>query len=519
MVIEKKYKKLIFSRGIMTALLVIIQMGWILMLYWQIYKEIKYFDIVIRFLSVIFMIYIVNSKMEKQEYKLIWIVTVLMFPIFGVPFYFFFGEKKSSRSFERQMVKAQRFYDDYRIQRPGAIDAFSKIDPRGSLTAKYIIRDGKFPISRNSDVEYYNQGEELVASMMSELENARRFIFLEYFTIEPNRVWLPMLELLKKKADEGVEVRLIYDDFGCIAYLPKNYYKKLNAYSPNFKCIKFNRVIPFFSVFMNNRDHRKLMIIDGNVGFTGGINLCDRYVNLDSPYGHWKDAGVMVRGDAVWNMTIMYLEMWDTVKRGDLALENPVHYMPENFKWKKYADGGFVQPYGDEPFDDITLSENIYLEMISQADKYIYVYTPYLILSDELTNAFCLAAKRDVDVRIVTPGIPDKKVIYRLTRANYPKLMRAGVKIYEYTPGFIHSKCMLIDGKCATVGTVNFDYRSLFLHFEDGVFFAANKAVNDLHKDMKNTFRKSHLITDDDIKRSLAGKIVDSVLEVIAPLV
>lgn len=517
MKIEKKYKKLIFTRAYVTGFLVLVQLMWIISLFIWLYNSYKYLDLAIRVLSLVFTVYVVNSRHEKNEYKIIWIIVVLAFPIFGVPFYFFTGEKKPGRGFLKRLKKAEKFYDDYNKQRPGAIDAFAKLDPRGALTSKYIIKDGNYPVSRNSGVEYYKQGEEIVASMMEELKKAKRFIFLEYFTIEPGQVWLPILEILKEKAKEGVEIRIIYDDFGSVAYLPKNYYKQLNEI-PNFKCLKFNRIVPFFSMFMNNRDHRKMTIIDGAVAFTGGINLVNRYVNIDSPYGHWKDAGVRVRGDAVWNMTLMFLEMWDAVRKDSLESENPKKYLPENYEWKKYENGGFVQPYADEPFDDINLSENIYMEMISQADDYAYVYTPYLIMSDELTSAFCLAAKRGVDVRIVTPGIPDKKIVYRATRSSYPKLLKAGVKIYEYTPGFIHSKCMLIDGKSAVVGTINFDYRSLFLHFENGVFFAANKAVTDLQKDMIATFKICKEVKMADTKKSALGRVFDSVLAIFAPM-
>lgn len=516
---EKKYKKLIFSRCIMTAFMILIQVAWIVVLYMRLFHFFKYLDLVIRILALVFTVYIVNSRHEKMEYKTTWITVVLAFPIFGVPFYFLFGEKKPGRKFKKRLDAAAKKYDPYKGEKPGLIKAFSMEDPRGALTAKYILRDGKYALYRNTDVRYMKRGEEICGAMLEDLKKAEKFIFLEFFTIEPGAFWDPILKILVEKAKAGVEIRIMYDDFGCVAYLSKNYPEKLEAMDPHIKCCKFNRIVPVFSMFMNNRDHRKMMIIDGNVAFTGGINLSSRYINVNSPYGHWKDAGVRVEGDAVWNFTLMYLEMWDAVRTDADQTIDPKTYMPENFGHRRFPNGGYVQPYGDEPFDDVDLSENVYLEMISQADRYAYVYTPYLIMSDELTNAFCLAAKRGVDVRIVTPGIPDKKIIYRITRSSYPELLRAGVRIYEYTPGFIHSKCMLVDGQSATVGTVNFDYRSLFLHFEDGVFFAENKAVTDLLKDMRATFRICREVKLEDTKKSTMGAVVDSVLHLFGPMV
>ncbi len=513
---EKKYKKLLFSRVFMSFVFICIQVVWMLVLYLQVYQLNKYFDIVIRVLSIVFCIYIINRKNQKMEYKAIWIIIVLIFPVFGVPYYMLFGEKKPGRRFQRKIDAADDKFRKYYNQDTGILTEMAHEKRRSAMTSKYILNDGNYPVFKNSKVDYYKSGEELFQSIIESLRKAERFIFLEFFTIEIGHVWNTILEILKKKADAGVEVRIIYDDFGSIAYLPKHYPMELEKMSPNIHAIKFNKVVPFFSPFMNNRDHRKMVVIDGEVAFTGGINLSDRYININSPYGIWKDAGVRLEGEAVRSFILMFLEMWEAIVPGSFSDAHVKGYLGK--KSHIIRSEGYAQPYGDEPFDDVMLSENIYLEMIAQAERYIFVFTPYLILSDELTTAFCLAAKRGVDVRIVVPAIPDKKVVYRVTKSNYRHLLKEHVRVYEYTPGFIHSKCLLIDGQRATVGTVNFDYRSLFLHFEDGLYFAENRAVEDLEKDMRETFRECRELGEEDTRRTMVGRLVDSLLVTIAPL-
>jgi len=534
---KSQFMRLIFSRGVLSALMIAVQVVWLCMVYLKVFSGFKYFDLIIRILTTVYVIYIINNKTEKLEYKLSWIVIILAFPVFGVPFYALFGNKRPGRSFKRRLDLSGQLYAKFYRQKASVPGTFKKFDLRGYRISKYIFRDGGYPVYDNSEVTYLSPGEAMYSEMLSSMRKAEKFIFLEFFIIEDAEVWGSIREILVEKARDGVDVRLMYDDFGCIAYLPRNYYRELEAMSSNIKCYKYNPIVPFFSPFMNNRDHRKLLIVDGNEAYTGGLNLSDRYVNINSPFGHWKDAGVKVRGEAVTAMTLMFLEMWNAVgpvkklidkvkefgpDRGDeLQYEDirfTAKYMPVVDNIENFKPDGFIQPYGDEPFDNVMMSENVYMEMISQSAKYLYIYTPYLIMSDELTGAICVAAKSGVDVRIVTPGVPDKKLTYRVTRSSYTKLMAAGVKIYEYTPGFIHAKCVLVDGKYATVGTVNFDYRSLFLHFENGVFFADCSAVKALEEDMRQTFEVSHRIEDGDIKVSAVGRVFDSVLGVMAPM-
>jgi cardiolipin synthase len=317
--------------------------------------------------------------------------------------------------------------------------------------------------------------------MLEEMKKAEHYLFLEYFIIEEGEMWGPMVEIMRERASAGVDVRLIYDDFGCVTKLPTNYRRKMEAMG--IKCCVFNPYIPILSARLNNRDHRKLLIIDGKVGFTGGINLADEYINRVERFGHWKDAGILLRGEAVWSMTIMFLAMWEYVRGTREDIEN---YRPALPAAETYH--GYVQPYTDYPLDNEPVGETVYLNLISKARDYVYIMTPYLIIDNEMVTALTTAAKSGIDVRIITPHIPDKWYVHALTRAYYELLVEAGVRIYEYTPGFIHSKVFCVDGQYATVGTINLDFRSLYLHFENGVWLYDADCIGQVEADFKKTF-------------------------------
>ena len=336
---------------------------------------------------------------------------------------------------------------------------------------------------------------------------------MEYFIVSEGEMWEEVLKILKQKADEGLDVRMIYDDMGCVTLLPGGYFKWLEKCG--IKCMAFNPVIPFFSLVMNNRDHRKILDIDGHTAFTGGINLADEYINKKVRFGYWKDTGVRLKGEGVWNFTEMFLEMWNAFRKEDTDIScfKPHVYHPEPFEGE-----GFVQPYTDSPLDNETIAENVYLDILNQAKKYVYIFTPYLIVDDVMRNALCMAAKRGVDVRIVTPGTPDKPTIFRLTRSNYPPLLRAGIRIYEYTPGFIHAKSYISDDEFGVVGSVNMDFRSLYLHFECATLLYRTSGLKELKKDSLDTIEVSREITLKDCKQGIIGGLFDSVLRVFAPL-
>ena len=321
------------------------------------------------------------------------------------------------------------------------------------------------------------------------------------------------LTILKQKVKEGVEVRFMYDDMGSLTMLPFRYYQKLESYG--IKCIAFNHFVPFISAVMNTRDHRKITVIDGNVGFSGGFNLADEYINAKVKYGHWKDTGVMIKGEAVWNLTLMFLTTWNASLN---TFEDYDKYHPRHYICPEISPNGYILPYGDSPLDNKPVGKNVYLNMINQAQKYIYIDTPYLIINDEIKNALCLAVRRGVDVRIITPGIPDKKMVFKVTRSYYEPLVNGGVRIYEYTPGFIHAKNFVCDDKIATVGTINLDYRSLYLHFECGVYMYDVPAIKDIKKDFLKTIAVSKEMTPEDVVKGRFRGWLEAILRLFAPL-
>ena len=349
--------------------------------------------------------------------------------------------------------------------------------------------------------------------ILEELRKAEHFIFLEYFIVQEGEMWNSILEILKEKAAAGLDVRMIYDDLGSVFVLPYRYDRTLESYG--IKCEAFNKFVPFFSLVMNNRDHRKILIVDGHTAFTGGINLADEYINRKKKFGYWKDTGILVRGEAAVNLTAMFLTVWNTIRPTDKDFHN---LLPHTYHSEAFPEDGFVQPYGDSPLDHETVGENVYLNMISAARKYLYIFTPYLIIDNEVMTALCLAAKRGVDVRIVTPGKPDKLMVFWVTQSYYKQLIQSGVKIYQYLPGFIHAKVFVCDDCYATVGTINLDYRSLYLHFECGVFLCHSKEILKIREDAIETMKQSKEVTAEEVKKKLPIRLAQVLLRIFAPL-
>ncbi len=357
-------------------------------------------------------------------------------------------------------------------------------------------------------------GQAYFEALLEELEKAEKFIFMEYFIIEEGQMWNSILEILKRKAKQGVEVRIIYDDFGCMMTLPKNYNKKLEEYG--IKCSIFNPANPIFTVIYNNRTHRKITVIDGKVAFTGGLNLADEYINKVEKFGYWKDTGILIKGEGVWSFTTMFLNIWNFLIKSD---EDYSLYKCNEFKEYENLSDGYVIPFSDSPLDKEIVSSNVYIALINNATKYVYITTPYLIIDHEMTSALCYAAKRGIDVRIITPHIPDKKVVFEVTRSNYPILIEAGVKIYEYLPGFMHAKSFVVDDLYSVIGTINLDYRSLFLHFECGIWIYNSKTIFDIKKDFLSTIEECKLITLEEAT-NISGlkELLRAILKVFAPL-
>jgi cardiolipin synthase len=444
-------------------------------------------------------------------------LVVLIAPLFGSLLYISCGEGRPARKMSKRMEKAKACNEQAERAFFGERET-DLAQTREAGTSAFLWRQAGSRAYFDGEVVYYDSGEKAFASIMQALENAKRFILLEYFIIAHGKMWGDILKILLKKAEEGVQVRIIYDDFGCMTTLPPRYDRYLESLNPNLRCLSFNNVAPIFSMKMNNRDHRKILVVDGETAFTGGFNLADEYIGEKRRFGHWKDSGLQITGGGVNAFTRMFFDVWNAFRRDKEDLKKYLILPVKADMPPSNGVNSVLQPYASSPLDAVSVGEFVYVDMIERASKYIYVFTPYLILDDFTRRSLCRAAMRGVDVRIVTPSIPDKKTVFRLTRANYKDLMKAGVRIYEYTPGFIHAKSMLCDGEYAVVGTINLDYRSLYLHFEDGVYFANCSAVADLKRDCEATFALSKLCTNENMKRSLVGRFIDSLLRIFETL-
>ena len=452
-------------------------------------------------------------RANNPAVKLAWIVPILMFPLFGGIMYLAFGHVFLPGKLRVGCERTAGHIEKNLKQEPEILNGLEQENPWIANQSKYLLDYAGTPVWDHTSAVYYSDGLPYWEQMLKDLEQAEHFIFLEFFILGEGKMWNSVLEILERKVEAGVEVRLIYDDVGSVFILPKKYYETIEK--KGIKCIAFNRLIPFLALILNNRDHRKIVVIDGKVGYTGGINMADEYINYTHPHGdHWKDAGLRIEGQAVWNFTVMFLQMWN------MARYTEEDYSAYYYRFDEKPEvRGYMQPYMDSPLDRELVGENVYLNLIGYARKYIYIFTPYLITDNEMYTALKLAAKRGVDVRIVTPGVPDKKTIYWLTQSNYQNLIEAGVKIYQYTPGFLHSKCVLCDDEVATVGTVNFDYRSFYHHFECGVYLYKVAALESLKRDMEETFNVSESITLEWCrKKFVKSNLIGPILKLFSPL-
>lgn len=468
-------------------------------------------------LNFVAIVYIVNSK-AKPAYKITWLVVISLLPYIGIFIYLLFGNKKITNRQRRRIEPLLNAVSSTRIDQK-IEKKLDEENPNAIKMAEYITSASGADLYKNSEVTYYTSGEEAYPEMLRQLKRAKKFIFIEYFVVSLGEMWNSILEILKEKANAGVDVRVLYDDFGSAKKLPWNYDKYLN--SIGIKTFAFHKFKPLLDVKLNNRDHRKIMVVDGKVAFSGGINLADEYINKISPFGYWKDNAIKIKGEAVHGLTALFISQWLMVSKVDLSKVNfrsndYIKFFPDNTDIKA---NGYVQPYGDIPFNNESVGERVYLNLISRASKYIYITTPYLIIDDELTNALTNAAKQGIDVRIITPHIPDKKVIFGITRSHYYHLLNNGVKIYEYTPGFIHMKTFVVDDLYATVGTINLDYRSLYLHYENGTFMYKTDCIAVMKNDFLDSISKSQEITLKIYKDYVAPKrLLWAILKLFAPL-
>ena len=504
--------RMIFSRVGIVFLLLVLQLGLFFAMGHYLREYMTYIYAALTILGVIAVVFIINSE-DNPAFKLTWVLCIMLFPVVGTLFYIYVKLQLETRVMKERLADMRTETDPYMQQEPEVIDAIWASKSANALLSHYLSNQVGFPTYRNTSVKYFPLGEDKFEAMLVELRKAKKYIFMEYFIVEKGYMWNSILQILKEKAAEGVEVRFMYDGMCAISMLPYNYPEQIKKYG--IQCKMVNKVRPFLSTVQNNRDHRKICVIDGKVGFTGGVNLGDEYINRKERFGHWKDTAVMLKGDAVQSLTMMFLQIWNVDER---TPEDYQKYLTPKRKELR-RELGYVIPYGDSPYDNENVGEEVYFHILNHAKKYVHIMTPYLILDNEMITTLTRVAKCGIEVIIIMPHIPDKWYAFVVAQTYYQELIESGVKIYEYRPGFVHAKVFVSDDDTATVGTINLDFRSLYLHFECGVFIYNNAEVDKIERDFQRTLLKCHKVTLTEVKnRTLFTKIVGKVLRLIAPL-
>ena len=509
---EKNWIRIVFRQRVFIITLLLVQLVFILFLIAGTNRTFRYVNYVLNGFSVFVCFYILN-KQEKSAYKLTWIFLILLFPIFGGVVYVFFYSLSSSRKLKRQIAGLERYIRPYFLSVGDALADLAAEHHEFLPQAAYLQNHARFPVYRNTKTEYLDSGEKFFKKALEEMEKAKKYIFLEFFILRQGEMLDPIIELLSKKAGQGLDVRILYDDLGCFMTLPPNYKKTLEE--NGIKCTVFNPFKPILSSLQNNRDHRKIISIDGETAFTGSMNLADEYINARERFGHWKDSAIMVQGKAAWSFTLIFLQMWNVGKKNP---DDPGIFYPWKEKDCDIKSDGYVQPYADSPIDSENVGEHVYIQIINNAKEYVYINTPYLVVDDNLLSALSLSAKSGVDVRIITPHRWDKWIMAIVSRSYYRQLIQAGVKIYEYSIGFNHSKTFVSDDIVATVGTTNLDFRSLYLHFECGVLMFKTSSIKMIKEDYLNTLSSCKTITLKDCSQNALQSIIQDVLRLFAPV-
>ena len=505
----RKFTSFLFSRLVVTIIAITIQCSMILGILFSFTIGFETINTFFILLSLAMFFFIMN-KYESPSFKLPWLVIIGLFPILGGVIYILFGHVYFSKKQLRISKKINEEIDQIKYEDKTIVFS-DKILKSQSL---YIENSTKLIPYQNTTAKFLSVGEIYHASLLEDLKNAKHFIFMEYFIIDQGYMLDSILDVLKQKAKEGLDVRLMYDDLGTIRLLPNNFYKTIQSYG--IKCIVFNRFTPSVSLLHNNRDHRKITVIDGYIGYTGGINIGDEYINAINKFGHWKDSGIRLYGEAVRSLTIMFLELWKFTCESNDDFND---FYPRKYHKQEFESDGIFQPYGDTPLDHEHVGEYVYLNMINQATDYIYINSPYLIVDFNLMEALRSAAKRGVDVNICTPGNADKWYVHIITQSHYEPLISAGVKIYEYTNGFMHSKTFICDDKVAVVGTINLDYRSLIHHFECGCWIANSSCIKDIKTDYLETLKTCELQTLKKLSKvTMFKRLIRSIIRFFSPL-
>ena len=497
------------TRIIVSGITILVQIAVFFMMVYNLSSHLLWIYSLVEFISMVLVVYIINSH-SNPSFKLPWSTFILVLPIVGVPAYLLWGSGRILPIFRKRMEKSEAHYLKFLPECDDILSRLEYEDIHHSRQAVYLRRESEFPVYGNTYSEYLSPGEVFFPRLLEELEKAREFIFIEMFILAEGEMWNRIYEILKRKAAQGVEVKLIFDDFGSIKRQHKGFIKRLRK--NGISVAVFNKIRPSIDLFMNNRDHRKIFIIDGTTAFTGGINIADEYINSEDRFGYWMDCGIMLRGDAVLSFTVMFLSMWTFTTRKVLNGSKYIKRISE-------PHDGFFLPYSDGPLNKRDPAKGIYMQMISSAQRYIYIATPYLIIDNAMIETLVLAAKSGIDVRIVTPKRWDKWYVHPVTQHNYEPLLAAGVKIYEYTPGFIHSKIFVSDDHTATIGTINMDYRSFYTHFECGAWICSSSTIIDIKAHMNSIIEKSEEITLVKWKkRPVLQKLKQLILHIFAPL-
>lgn len=498
-----------YTRIVIMGIVILLELLLLYLLFQYFYTQTAWIETVLKIISVFIILGITNYS-KHLSFDLFWMIMIVVSPVFGTTLYLLTGADLITNKTHKNLIDEAKKSEKYYHQNEQEYhDALALNDTyKGQI--EYLVNGAHFPIYANHDVTYYELGDTGFPSMLEELSKAEKFIFMEYFIVEDGEMLQKILAILENKVKNGVEVRFMYDDVGSVMTVPSTFVNALQK--KGIKCISFNRLNPIVSTIINHRDHRKILVVDGRVAFTGGINIADEYINKKVTHGHWKDNVIRITGEAVWSFTVLFLTNWNAINHEDDDYE-VYHCNYESSKTK-----GYIAPYGDTPLDNESVGQNIYLNILHQAKEYCYIMTPYLIIDSDMKSALIMARKRGVDVRIITPGVPDKKIIWKITKSYYPELLQEGIKIYEYTPGFVHSKVFVSDNVISTVGTINLDYRSLYLHFENGLYLYYVDEIQKVKEDFLSTMQLSHEVKREEIQTTLVRGFLLSVIRLFSPM-
>ena len=485
-----------------------VQALWILLLVKWLSPYAAYITLALSVAAVLLVLFII-IKRDETAYKILWLLVILTVPVAGALLYLLFGNRRTARPLRKRLRRVQEAGQPAPLPCGGTPFEGEK---RMEQTVRWLEHKTGYPLMRAEDVRYYPLGDAMYPDMLTDLRAAKKTIYLEYFIIEPGEMWQSIVDILAQKVREGLDVRVMYDDLGSISTF--NFSNALALEKLGIRCATFNPLLALKGT-ANYRDHRKMLIVDDAVAYSGGVNLADRYINREHPYGHWKDTGFRLTGAPVRSFTHMFLTFWNAFS---LQKEEPMPMPPAAAAAEPAAQDGWVLSYYDSPLNSEATSNRLYIDLLSQATDYAWFFTPYLMLGDDLLDAMLAAAQRGVDVRIIMPGIPDKKLSFRMSRSFYQVLLTGGVTLYEDPPGLVHAKSLVCDDRAATVGTVNLDYRSLFLHFENNSLFYRGSIVARVKEDFLATQSQCRAVEACDMKRYSRRWIIDGVLRIFAPL-